>query len=61
MDDADACMAYYIPLPESANLPPGTKMPERSKLPEGTVDALLSLVVQFSISVWAHKLVNAGL
>ncbi|KAH7889201.1 mediator complex subunit MED14-domain-containing protein [Phlebopus sp. FC_14] len=62
-DEADARMAYYLPLPDAAEVPPGTELPERPKLPEGTVDAplvrlfnflqMMSLSYQLEI-LWYH-------
>ncbi|KIJ59729.1 hypothetical protein HYDPIDRAFT_118235 [Hydnomerulius pinastri MD-312] len=46
-DEADARMAYYLSLPEPAEVPPGTEVPERPKLPEGTVDAPLVRLYNF--------------
>ncbi|KAF9220121.1 MED14-domain-containing protein [Gyrodon lividus] len=46
-DEADARMAYYLPLPEPVELPPNTEVHERPKLPEGTVDAPLVRLYNF--------------
>ena len=46
-DEADSRMAYYLPLPASADLPPNTELPERPKPPEGTVDAPLVRLYNF--------------
>ncbi|KAF8447165.1 mediator complex subunit MED14-domain-containing protein [Boletus edulis BED1] len=46
-DEADSRMAYYLPLPEPLDLPPGTEVPERPKLPECTVDAPLVRLYNF--------------
>ncbi|KAG6333415.1 hypothetical protein ID866_5677 [Astraeus odoratus] len=46
-DEADARMAYYLPLPEPVEVPPITEVPERPKLPEGAVDAPLVRLYNF--------------
>ncbi|KAF8552437.1 MED14-domain-containing protein [Imleria badia] len=46
-DEANTRMAYYLPLPELVDLPPGTEVPERPKPPEGTVDAPLVRLYNF--------------
>lgn len=46
-DEADSRMAYYLPLPEPMDLPPGAEAPERPKLPEGTADVPLVRLYNF--------------
>jgi hypothetical protein len=47
VEEADARMAYYLPLPEAVEVPPNTEVPERPKLPDGTVDAPLVRLYNF--------------
>ncbi|KAL4077046.1 mediator complex subunit MED14-domain-containing protein [Scleroderma yunnanense] len=46
-DEADARMAYYLPLPEAPELPSSSDIHERPKLPEGTVDVPLVRLYNF--------------
>ncbi|KDQ53591.1 hypothetical protein JAAARDRAFT_39281 [Jaapia argillacea MUCL 33604] len=47
-DEADARLAYYLPLPaDQPPPPPGVEVPPRPQLPEGTVDAPLVRVFNF--------------
>ncbi|KIK79206.1 hypothetical protein PAXRUDRAFT_161917 [Paxillus rubicundulus Ve08.2h10] len=47
VEEANARMAYYLPLPETMQVPPNTEVPERPKLPDGTVDAPLVRLYNF--------------
>ncbi|EGO25140.1 hypothetical protein SERLADRAFT_414850 [Serpula lacrymans var. lacrymans S7.9] len=46
-DEADARLAYYIPLPQEEEPVPGVEVPPRPQLPEGTADAPLVRVFNF--------------
>ena len=46
-DEADARLAFYLPLPPDPNLPPNVEIPPRPQLPEGLVDAPLVRVFNF--------------
>lgn len=46
-DEADARLAFYLPLPEDLVPPPGVEIPPRPQLPEGTVDAPLIRLFNF--------------
>jgi len=45
-DEADARLAFYLPLPDAVQ-PPGVELPPRPQLPEGVVDAPLIRVFNF--------------
>ncbi|RDB24861.1 Mediator of RNA polymerase II transcription subunit 14 [Hypsizygus marmoreus] len=45
-DEADARLAYYLPIPEDAH-PPGVEIPSRPQLPQGVFDAPLVRVYNF--------------
>lgn len=46
-DEADARLAFYLPVPENLNPPPGVEIPSPRKLPEGVIDAPLVRVFNF--------------
>lgn len=46
-DEADARLAFYLPIPSDPALPPGVEIPPRPQLPEGVVDAPLVRVFNF--------------
>ena len=46
-DEADARLAFYLPLPPDPALPPDAPIPPRPQLPEGVVDAPLVRVFNF--------------
>ncbi|TFY60186.1 hypothetical protein EVJ58_g5313 [Rhodofomes roseus] len=46
-DEADARLAFYLPLPADQALPPEIEVPPRPQLPEGVVDAPLVRVFNF--------------
>lgn len=47
-DEADARLAFYLPLPQKPELPhPGFEIPQRPQLPEGAVDTPLVRVFNF--------------
>lgn len=46
-DEANARMAYHLPIPEATDAPSNVDIPERPKLPEGTVDAPLVRLYNF--------------
>ena len=46
-DEADAQLAYYLPLPADQIPPPEVTLPPRPQLPEGVVDTPLVRVYNF--------------
>lgn len=46
-DEADAQLAFYLPLPADHVPPPGVTFPPRPQLPEGVVDTPLVRVFNF--------------
>ncbi|KAI6128239.1 mediator complex subunit MED14-domain-containing protein [Pisolithus croceorrhizus] len=47
VNEANARMAYYLPFPETTDVPSNIEKPERPKLPEGTIDAPLVRLYNF--------------
>jgi mediator of RNA polymerase II transcription subunit 14 len=45
-DEADARLAFYLPLPEEAH-PPGVEIQPRPQIPEGVFDAPLVRIFNF--------------
>ena len=46
MDEANARLAFYLPLPDAVHLP-GVELPPRPQLPESVIDAPLIRVFNF--------------
>ena len=46
-DEADARLAFYLPLPPDLTVPQDVEVPPRPHLPEGVVDAPLVRVFKF--------------